>query len=176
MPALPRLLAALALIACAVLTLAPPAHAHQGVRPTLHHDGHGSVWVTVTWDDGHPIDAPSIATMSATSGTGDAVPVAPLRALPHDPATLAYAATLPSGRWSVTVDIAAPGVGFCTATLAVGPAAPAQTHDCAPPPAAAPPVAASGPAVPLTVLATATVLAALAITALAVTTRSRRRR
>lgn len=111
---------------------AAPAMAHRGVLPTLHHDGRGSVWVTLAWDDGHPVDQPGLAMLSASSDTGATVPVTTLRPLPHDPATLPLPGALAAGEWTVTIDVAAPGVGYCSARVRVSEDGVPQTVSCAP--------------------------------------------
>lgn len=116
-----------------VLGPAVPAFAHRGVLPTLHHDGRGSVWVTLAWDDGHPVDQPGLAMLSASSDSGPTVPLTTLRPLPHDPATLPLPGALAAGEWTVTVDVAAPGVGYCTARMRIAVDGVPQTISCDPP-------------------------------------------
>ncbi|MEU7825162.1 hypothetical protein [Catellatospora sp. NPDC049133] len=116
-----------------VLGYASPAGAHRGVQPTLHHDGRGSLWLTLAWDDGHPVDQPGLAMLSASSDAGATVPVTALRPLPHDPATLPLPGALAAGEWTVTVDVAAPGVGYCTARVRVAVDGVPQTVPCAVP-------------------------------------------
>ncbi|WP_144119046.1 hypothetical protein [Catellatospora sichuanensis] len=132
----------IAAAAAAGLALGPasPARAHRGVLPTLHHDGRGSVWLTLAWDDGHRVDQPGLAMLSATGDSGASVPVTALRPLPHDPATLPLPGALAAGDWTVTVDVAAPGVGYCTARVHVAADGVPQTIPCAP--------AAADPALP----------------------------
>ncbi|MEV0458046.1 hypothetical protein [Catellatospora methionotrophica] len=132
-----------------VLGVGAPAGAHRGVLPTLHADGRGSVWVTLAWDDGHPVTEPGLAMLSASSDSGASMPVTALRPLPHDPATLPLPGALAAGEWTVTVDVAAPGVAYCSARLRVAADGVPETIPCATPGTASPaaPVAApaSGP-------------------------------
>ncbi|GAB4058058.1 hypothetical protein GCM10028775_63950 [Catellatospora paridis] len=127
-----------------VFGAATPAGAHRGVLPTLHHDGRGTVWLTLAWDDGHPVTEPGLAMLSAGSDAGASVPVTALRPLPHDPATLPLPGALAAGDWTVTVDVAAPGVGYCSVRVHVAAAGIPQSIPCATPAAAA----TAAPAVP----------------------------
>ncbi|MEU8075686.1 hypothetical protein AB0B31_09545 [Catellatospora citrea] len=120
-----------------VFGAAAPAGAHRGVLPTLHHDGRGTVWLTLAWDDGHPVTEPGLAMLSASSEAGATLPVTALRPLPHDPATLPLPGALAAGEWTVTVDVATPGVGYCSARLLVGTDGGPQTIPCATPAPAA---------------------------------------
>lgn len=123
---------AAAALAAAALALVPaaPAAAHRGVLPTLHHDGRGAVWVNLAWDDGHPVGEPAVATLTGFSDLGGALAPTPLRPLPHDPATLTLPGTLAAGAWTVTLDVATPGLGYCAADLRVTAAGEPQTFDC----------------------------------------------
>lgn len=127
-----------------VVGAAGPAGAHRGVLPTLHHDGRGTVWLTLAWDDGHPVTEPGLAMLSASSDAGATVPVTALRPLLHDPATLPLPGALAAGDWTVTVDVATPGAGYCSARLRVATDGVPQTIPCATPAA----TAAAPPAVP----------------------------
>ncbi|GIH03316.1 hypothetical protein Rhe02_13830 [Rhizocola hellebori] len=120
-----------------VLFPATAAQAHRQVRPTVHHDGAGSVWLRLAWEDGHPVAEPGLAMFSGRSDTGEVLGPTAMRSLPHDLATLTLPVTLQAGRWQVTVDIATPGVGYCQTVLMVAAKAPAQAVDCAPPPTTA---------------------------------------
>lgn len=95
--------------------------AHDGVRLTVHHDGRGAVWVGTTWQDGHPVGEPVSATMSARERDGATVRPVALRG--QDPGSARYEGTLAAGTWTVTVDVARPATGTCTAVLTVGTAA-----------------------------------------------------
>src|SRR5205085_6788672 len=59
--------ATLVAVAIAVFGFAEDADAHGGVVLTLHGDGHGSVWLTAAWQDGHPVTEPVGMTLMATS-------------------------------------------------------------------------------------------------------------
>lgn len=154
--------------AAAALLLAParPAAAHDGVLPTVHHDGRGTVWITLAWADGHPISEPATALLSGHSTQGGSVAATALRPLPHDPATLPLPGTLAPGDWTLTVDVAAPGVGYCAVSLRVARDGVPRTMPCALPETAAatqaPPAAGRPTALPLI----AGVLVALAVGAL----------
>ncbi|WP_155371476.1 hypothetical protein [Catellatospora vulcania] len=128
--------AAVGIVLGIVLGIAAAAHAHRGVLPTLHHDGRGTVWLTLAWDDGHPVTEPGLAMMSASSAGGASVPVTALRPLAHDPATLPLPGALAAGDWTVIVDVAAPGVGYCSVRLQVAADGVPQTIACATPTAA----------------------------------------
>ncbi|WP_120315498.1 hypothetical protein [Catellatospora citrea] len=133
----PRGSVVVAVTAGLVFGAAAPAGAHRGVLPTLHHDGRGTVWLTLAWDDGHPVTEPGLAMLSAIGDAGTTVPVTALRPLPHDPATLPLPGALAAGDWTVTVDVAAPGVGYCSARLHVAADGVPQTIPCATPAAGA---------------------------------------
>jgi hypothetical protein len=106
------------------------AYAHDGVVLTVHSDGRGSVWADATWADGHPVGEPLVAAISGQSDAGQALGPAPLAA--GTPAAR-YEGTLEPGRWTVTVDAAAPGAGTCTAEFLVGPEATEQSATCGAP-------------------------------------------
>jgi hypothetical protein len=118
-----RLLRGALVVATAILGVLvcwqDPSYAHDGVRVTVHHDGRGSVWIDTAWQDGHPVREPVTALMTAYGSDGAAVRPVALRTLGGGAAR--YGGTLGRGTWTVTVDVAAPGVGTCTATVAVGP-------------------------------------------------------
>ncbi len=152
---------AVAAAAAAALLLLParPAAAHDGVLPTLHHDGRGTVWLTLAWADGHPISEPALALLSGRSTQGGSVAATALRPLPHDPATLPLPGALAPGDWSLTVDVATPGVGYCAASLRVAADGVPQTLACAVPQTAAavvdPPPPGRSAALPVTLGAVA---------------------
>src|SRR5262245_16923155 len=97
--------------------LAPALARHGSVDVALHSDGAGSLWVDVTWSDGHPVDTGVTALVVATSGTGTRVGPVALRPAPGRTGTVTYSGTLDSGRWRVAVDVAAPGLGHCEADV-----------------------------------------------------------
>ena len=123
----------------AVLALANPAAAHNGVILTLHGDGRGSVWITAVWQDGHPLTEPVGITMLATSATGERVgPVG----LQRSGEALTYSGTLKPGEWTVVADMGTPAIGRCQGVVRVAAEGATPTPDqttCAPPPVAAPP-------------------------------------
>jgi hypothetical protein len=169
----PRLahLAALTLawaVAMCVL-VARPAQAHDGVDVTVHTDGAGGVWATVTWVDGHPVTERITALITATSAQGQRIGPEAMAA-GATTGTVSYAGTLPGGVWAVSVDVALPAVGHCEADVTVDPASPtANRTQCLSPrpptPAAAPPGSSGGAvwlvaAIPVGIAA---VIAALAV-------------
>jgi hypothetical protein len=119
----------------AMAAWASPADAHGSVVLVLHGDGRGSVWLTATWADGHPITDPIGAVLTATSTSGQTVGPAPLHAKGD---VLAYGGTLAAGDWTVTAEMGTPAIGRCQGTLHVGGAAstaraaPSEIR-CAPP-------------------------------------------
>jgi hypothetical protein len=116
----------------AMAAWASPADAHGSVVLVLHGDGRGSVWLTATWADGHPITDPIGAVLTATSSSGQTVGPAPLQA---NGDALTYSGTLAAGDWTVTAEMGTPAIGRCQGTLHVGgaaSAAPSETR-CAPP-------------------------------------------
>jgi hypothetical protein len=133
--------ATLIAVAVAVFGFAEDADAHGGVVLTLHGDGHGSVWLTAVWQDGHPVTEPVGMTLMATSGTGQRIGPA---AVARKGDALAYAGTLTPGEWTVVADMGTPAIGRCQGILHVaaeGATAAPDRITCAPPPVAAPPVA-----------------------------------
>lgn len=131
--------ATLLAIAVAVFGFAEEADAHGGVVLTLHGDGHGSVWLTAVWEDGHPVTEPVGMTLMATSGSGARVGPA---ALTRRGDALAYPGTLAPGDWTVVADMGSPAIGRCQGVVHVaaeGATAAPDTTTCAPPPAAAAP-------------------------------------
>ena len=138
---------------------ASPADAHGSVVLVLHGDGRGSVWLTATWADGHPITEPVGAVLTATSSAGQTVGPAPLQSKGD---ALAYSGTLAAGDWTVTAEMGTPAIGRCQGTMHVGSGTPTEIR-CAPPtPAAAPPPSSSGSShvIWYVLLAAAAVLAA----------------
>ena len=97
---------------------APHAGAHDGVNVTVHTDGVGGVWATVTWVDGHPVTERVTALMTAISAQGQRVGPEALSAAPAA-GMVSYAGTLAAGEWAVSVDVALPAVGHCEATVVV---------------------------------------------------------
>ena len=125
----------------AMAAWASPADAHGSVVLVLHGDGRGSVWLTATWADGHPITDPIGAVLTATSTSGQTVGPAPLQVKGD---ALAYGGTLAAGDWTVTAEMGTPAIGRCQGTMHVGGAAspvPSEIR-CAPP--APPPEPSSG--------------------------------
>jgi hypothetical protein len=128
------LAATLVAIAIAVFGFAEDAEAHGGVILTLHGDGRGSVWLTVVWQDGHPLTEPVGMTMLATSATGQRVGPAPLK---RNGDALTYPGTLSAGDWTVVADMGTPAIGRCEGVLhvaATGASAAPDEKTCAPPP------------------------------------------
>ncbi|MGI5215354.1 hypothetical protein [Plantactinospora sp. CA-290183] len=112
-----------------------PGYAHDSLRLTVQHDGHGSVWVTAVWRDGHPVTEVISATVSARESAGRLIAPEPMRPGPST-GTVVYPGTLAAGRWTVTVDADRPGRGSCTAVLTVGPDRGPESVACADAPAA----------------------------------------
>ena len=134
-------------LGAAVLVMAAwasPADAHGSVVLVLHGDGRGSVWLTATWADGHPITEPIGAVLTATSTSGQTVGPAPLQA---NGDALTYRGTLAAGDWTVTAEMGTPAIGRCQGTMHVARAASAASAApseirCAPP--SPPPVVSPG--------------------------------
>lgn len=131
------LLLAAALALVTALLWSSPAAAHGGAKITVNTDGRGSVWVSVTYEDGHPAEGPVDATLSAQEADGTAV--APAKLVQSSaPGTLVYMSTLPAGAWDVTVEFGPPIARTCAAAFQVGTANNTQTTNCdAPTPLAA---------------------------------------
>ncbi len=104
-------------IAVAV-TVPAPAQAHAGLALTVNDDGRGSVSVEVAWADGHPVTEGMAGTLIAVGPAGTQVGPAPLTRLPGA-STLVLSDALPAGAWTVTVDVALPGIGRCAAPVTV---------------------------------------------------------
>lgn len=105
-----------------------PSYAHDGVRLTLHNDGRGSVWVDTTWQDGHPVDQPVTAVLSAREHGGTTI--RPVALNGSQAGSARYQGTLAKGVWTVTVDVAKPGAGTCTAVVTVAPDARSEAVTC----------------------------------------------
>ncbi|BCB90898.1 hypothetical protein [Phytohabitans suffuscus] len=126
--------------------------AHAGAVLTVHSDGAGSVWVTASWTDGHPVTRPVSAVLTATAA-GQRVGPAPLRAIGDGAGTLTYSGQLPPGQWTVTAELAMPAVARCDARFDVGAPAVPATVTCEPPRAAPEPGTSWTPVVVAAVLA-----------------------
>jgi hypothetical protein len=126
------------------LNVADPAYAHGSVAVAIHSDGRGAVWVVATWEDGHPIAQRVAAALLAFSQDRQQVGPTPLRQGFDAPGTLRFNGTLTPGVWTVTIDVADPGLQHCTAIVPVAPATatprPTKHGFCGAPPA--PPAAA----------------------------------
>jgi hypothetical protein len=135
------LLLAAALALVSALLWSSPAAAHGGAKITVNTDGRGSVWVSVSSDDGHPYDGFIDASLSARETDGTAV--APAKLVQSSaPGTLVYMSTLPAGSWNVTVEFGPPIARTCAAAFQVGTGNNTQTTNCDAPT----PLAASAPA------------------------------
>ncbi|WP_051966295.1 hypothetical protein [Kitasatospora mediocidica] len=142
--AVPSTVAALALAACAVLTVPTPAAAHGGnihFAITARSDGHTRA--TASYDDGDPVDEPLGATLSALSSDGRSVGPWPLLAVSGAQATYTTRESLPPGSWKVSVDAAFPELGHGESEVAV-----TAVPDTQSPPSQAAPVPASSPTAP----------------------------
>src|SRR4051794_23309830 len=109
------------------------AQAHVAVDVTVHSDGSGVVWITISWSDRHPVTERATAIMLALSEDGDRVGPVALTTVPDRPGEARYAEVLGPGRWQVTVDVAEPAVGHCVADVRVagrGRKAVAETKVC----------------------------------------------
>jgi hypothetical protein len=111
-------LATVVVTVAGLLATATPAAAHGTLVLTVNDDGHGSVSVDVLWSDGHPVTDPLAGTLTAVSATGAQVGPAALTRLP-DQSAVVYDGTLKPGNWTVTVDLALPGIGHCAAPVTV---------------------------------------------------------
>lgn len=117
-----RVLHLLAPVLAGVLTAlvsADPAAAHGGATITIFSDGYGSVWLTGTWQDGHPVVEPVRATLSADGPSGTIGPV-PLTPVGDELGTHVYSGTLPVGPWHILITADQPVGGRCQATVPVG--------------------------------------------------------
>ena len=103
-------------VAGLVLGTASPAAAHNGVTLTLHGDGRGSVWVTATWQDGHPVTEAVGITLLATTTDGRREGPAGLR---RNGDALTYAGTLGAGDAPVVAEMGTPAIGRCQGVLHV---------------------------------------------------------
>ncbi|GAA1847790.1 hypothetical protein [Asanoa iriomotensis] len=130
------------LAAVLALVLWPaPAFAHGGAKITVNHDGRGSVWVTVTYADGHTNEGFVDATLTAKEADGTAVEPAKM-VQSSAPGTLVYMSTLRAGAWDVTVEFGPPIARTCNAKFQVGTSNNTQQTNCDAPT----PLAASAPA------------------------------
>ncbi|GIF50683.1 hypothetical protein DFJ67_4686 [Asanoa ferruginea] len=135
------LLLAAAVALVSALLWSSPAAAHGGAKIAVNSDGRGSVWVSVTSDDGHPYDGFIDASLSARETDGTAI--APAKLVQSSaPGTLVYMSTLPAGSWNVTVEFGPPIARTCAASFQVGASNNTQTSNCDAPT----PLAASGSA------------------------------
>lgn len=105
-----------AAVLAALVIWGSPASAHTGVIMTLHGDGRGSVWLTVVWNDNHPITEPIGAVLTANSAAGQRIGPAPLR---KNGDALTYSGTLPPGEWTVVAEMGTPAIGRCQGVLRV---------------------------------------------------------
>jgi hypothetical protein len=111
------LLAVVTLVAGLAATPAV-AVAHGGATVTVHSDGHGSVWTTASWADGHAVTEPVEISMTARTGPTTVGPVA-LRPTGDARATRTYEGTLAAGSWQAVFSIGAPISGTCQAHIPV---------------------------------------------------------
>ena len=140
-PTLRRTAGLLLVAVLALLAWSSPAAAHGGAKITVNHDGRGSVWVNVTYEDGHPAEGFVDATLTAKETDGTTV--APAKMVQSSaPGTLVYMSTLPTGAWDVTVEFGPPIARTCNAAFQVGTANNTQQTNCDAPT----PLAASAPA------------------------------
>lgn len=107
------------ILAIAALLATGAAGRHGTIGLIIHSDGAGSVWATATWEDGHPVDGPVAATLLAVSDSGERIGPAALTRVAGAGA-LVLERALAAGTWRVVVDVAAPGIGHCEATVRVG--------------------------------------------------------
>lgn len=114
--------------------LAEPARAHDGVDVTVHTDGAGGVWATVTWADGHPVAEHITALVTATSPQGQRVGPEAMTA-GAAAGTVSYAGTLAAGQWLVSVDVAPAGRRALRGGRPGGSDQPARHPDAVPGPA-----------------------------------------
>jgi hypothetical protein len=155
----------------AVLWIATPAQAHEGVNVTLHTDGSGGVWGVVTYVDGHAVAGSINAIMLAVSPDDPNKRVGPVSLKTEESqtdGTVRYGGVLEPGRWTVSFDVASPGLASCSFTItaaAVGSApAPAQ-QACAASfwPTPAPESSGAGTSAIVAVVAVGAVLLAVAL-------------
>jgi hypothetical protein len=111
-----RVAAAVTAVALALCWPAPAA-AHRDIVLTVHTDGRGSVWVTATWGDGHPVTEPVGAMLVATSATGERVEPVRLRQTGDAKGTLVYENTLGAGDWTVVAETGQPAIARCEAAV-----------------------------------------------------------
>jgi len=104
----------------AVLGVAAPAQAHEGVNVTLFTDGSGGVWGVVTYADGHPVAGSINAIMLAVSSDDPNKRVGPVSLKTEDGQTdgmVRYGGVLEPGSWQVSFDVASPGLASCAFTI-----------------------------------------------------------
>jgi hypothetical protein len=163
-----RTIGRLATVLAAALVLCgwpSTAHAHRDIVLTVHTDGRGSVWVTATWIDGHPVTEPVGATLVATSTRGERVGPVPLRQIGDSAGSLIYERTLGPGVWRVVAETGHPSIARCEADVRSADATTrpeADEFSCAPvasPAAGAPDATSSTPFVVLGGVLTASALA-----------------
>jgi len=106
-------------VAAALAAWPGAAAGHGSASLTIHSDGLGSVWVTATWTDGHPIAVPMAAALSATSRAGTRIGPAPLRSAHDGAGTLTFDQRLTPGEWAIVADLASPAIGHCEASIQV---------------------------------------------------------
>jgi hypothetical protein len=104
-----------------VLLWGSPVYAHGGASVTIHSDGHGSVWITAQWQDGHPVNEPTPVTLTAVPSFAGASPAGPstLRQTGDERGTQTYSGTLEPGTWQVSIDLGPPVRGHCQALVQV---------------------------------------------------------
>ncbi|MFF5227371.1 hypothetical protein [Dactylosporangium sp. NPDC000521] len=122
-----RVAAGLVLAVVLVFGWGSPAGAHGGASVVIHSDGRGSVWITAQWQDGHPINEPTVVTLSASpagaspgaSGSGQASAIVGERLTQtgDERGTQTWSGVLPAGAWRVAVDLGAPVEGHCQALV-----------------------------------------------------------
>jgi hypothetical protein len=114
----------------AVLGVAVPAQAHEGVNVTLFTDGSGGVWGVVTYADGHPVTGPINAIMLAVSPDDPNKRVGPVSLTAPEgqtDGTVRYGGVLEPGPWQVNLDVASPGIAACSFTITAAAAGSAPT-------------------------------------------------
>jgi hypothetical protein len=112
-----RRLATMLAVGLVVCGWPSPASAHRDIVLTVHTDGHGSVWVTAAWVDGHPVTERVGATLVATSASGERVGPVPLRQIGDSAGTLVYERPLGAGRWRVVAETGHPSIARCEADI-----------------------------------------------------------
>jgi hypothetical protein len=156
----------------AMLWVASPAQAHEGVNVTLHTDGSGAVWGVVTYVDGHAVTGSINAIMLAVSPDDPNKRVGPVSLKTDEgqtDGTVRYGGVLEPGSWRVSFDVASPGIASCAFTITAvaagsGPPTPAE-QVCAASfwPTPAPESSAGGTSMVVAVVAVGAVLLAIAL-------------